>query len=547
MPEPSPLDQADFNQSPPLEDVDLFGLDRPLQDAVARAGLAPAAFSAFGRAWGAAATFEEGRLANEHPPLLKIADAKGHRLDRVEFHPSYHALMARSIAAGLHCSAFEGHDQPAPVVARAARQYMAVGVEAGHMCPITMTHAALPALEAAPDLHARVKPKIVSRRYDPRMKPWFEKDGITIGMGMTERQGGTDVRANITRAAGQGDHVLLTGHKWFMSAPMCDAFLVLAQGDGGLSCYFLPRHRPDGHVNALRFRRLKDKLGNRSNASSEVEFTDAYAVPVGAPGAGVKTIIEMVQWTRLDCAVSSAGLMRMGLAQAIHHTRHRTVFQRHLIDQPAMRSVLADMALELEAMTALVFRLAAAFDRQEHDETQAGYARLMTPAIKYLVCKRAPQFLYEAMEAQGGNGYVEDLPLARLYREAPLNAIWEGSGNVMALDMLRAVGRQPDAAKTVLAGLAASAAACWPAAANLAQSIQTAAVDARAEARARWTVERLAKLAAVAALQDAGSPFAGLYAATRLGGEPTDQFGAYDLPAATQTQLLDRAYASGSL
>ena len=503
----SHLDDANFNQSPLFGDVDLFALDGPLVDAVTRAGIDKQAMSAFGRDWGAASAFEEGRLANENGPRLRVVDAKGHRIDRVEFHPSYHAMMARSAAAGLHCSAFETIAEVAPVTARAARQYMAVGVEAGHMCPITMTHAAIPALQAsaAPALLARLMPKLLIRDYDPRPLPWFDKRALTLGMGMTERQGGTDVRANVTRAAETDGATRITGHKWFMSAPMCDAFLVLAQGAGGLSCYFVPRHRPDGQANGLSFRRLKSKLGNISNASSEVDFTDAYAEPLGAPGQGVKTIIEMVQWTRLDCAVSSVGLMRMGLAEAMHHVQHRTVFQRKLIDQPLMRAVLADMALELEAMVALVFRLARAFEGRASSPAEAGYARLMTPVIKYLVCKRAPAFLYEAMECLGGNGYVEELPMARLYREAPLNAIWEGSGNVMALDMLRAIGRHGEEARGVLSGLTTAALPAWSGASMLARNLAAGVADSTAEARARGLTERLGKLAAVAALAEAGS------------------------------------------
>lgn len=537
----SPLEVASFNQSPAFADVDLFSLDQPLVDAVARAGLDPAPFSAFGRAWGTAEVMAEAEAANTVTPRLKTVDPKGNRLDRVEFHPAYHAFMKRSIEAGIHCSAFDGNaaDAAAPAVARAVRQYMAVGIEAGHMCPVTMTNAALPALAAAPGLLAKLAPKIKARTYDPAPKPWFQKAGITIGMGMTERQGGTDVRANSTIAIPTGDHVRITGHKWFMSAPMCDAFLVLAQGEAGLSCYFVPRHEPNGSLNGLHFIRLKDKLGNRSNASSEVEFIDAYGTLVGKPGAGVKTIIEMVQWTRLDCAVSSAGLMRMGLAQAIHHTRHRTVFQRRLSDQPAMRAVIADMALDMEGHVALVMRLARAFDLQKTDQAEAAYARLMTPAIKYHVCKRAPAFLYEAMECQGGNGYVEELPLARLYREAPLNAIWEGSGNVMALDILRAAQRHPDATRATVAALAKSASAVIDVRPTV-EAISAALTSPAAEARARYIAETLAKLATVAALAEAESPFARNYAASRLQAAH-DHFGAVDISNRDAEALTARA------
>jgi len=340
-----------INQSPPFQDVDLYGSDRPLQEAVAAnvAGAEAEALSAFGLRWGAAAMFEQARLANANPPVLRSFDAGGRRSDTIEFHPAYHHFMAESVAAGLHASTWRPDATPeaAPAeVARAARFYMVAQVENGHMCPITMTRASVAALFEEPSLVGMVMPKLTSRHYDPVFRPWREKAGITLGMGMTEKQGGTDVRANTTAAAPAGDHYLLTGHKWFMSAPMCDAFLVLAQAPGGLTCFFLPRFKPDGSVNALRLQRLKDKLGNRSNASSEVEFADAYALRVGEEGAGVRTILQMVQLTRLDCAISSAGMMRAAVAQAFHHCRHRTVFQKRLIDQPMMRTVLADMALE---------------------------------------------------------------------------------------------------------------------------------------------------------------------------------------------------------
>ena len=542
----SPLEEAAFNQSPLFAGQNLFALDKPLQDAVARAGVPLAPFTEFGRAWGSADAFEDGRLANENGPKLRIADPKGNRVDVVEFHPAYHAMMRRSTDAGLHCSAFEATNQPSAVQARAALQYMAVGVEAGHMCPITMTHAAIPALRAAApaDLYGHLEPRLLARTYDPSAKPWFEKSAITIGMGMTERQGGTDVRANISRARNSGDHALITGHKWFMSAPMCDAFLVLAQSENGLSCFLVPRHRPDGNRNGLYFRRLKPKLGNISNASSEVEFIDAYAIPIGPEGQGVKTIIEMVQWTRLDCAVSSAGLMRMALAEAMHHVHNRTVFQRKLIDQPLMRAVLADMALELEAMTALVFRLARAFDEKARSETDAVYARLMTPVVKYLVCKRAPQFVYEALECLGGNGYVEELPLARLYREAPLNAIWEGSGNVMALDMLRALGKTGAEAQALLTHVANAADRAVPAITEANRDLAAALLAGQLESRARAVIERLGHFAATAALAEANSPFTELYANSRLAGRWADQFGTIDIPLAKQSALLSRAYAA---
>ncbi|WP_244482338.1 acyl-CoA dehydrogenase family protein, partial [Bradyrhizobium pachyrhizi] len=448
-----------FNQSPPFENVDLFTVDAPLAAAVAANGgeAATAELSDFGKQWGSAAMAERGRVANENTPKLRLFDARGNRRDEVEFHPAYHELMAHSAHAGVHNSTWSADGKPAggaAEVVRAARFYIASQVETGHLCPITMTRASVAALASQPDILAKTMPVIGTRAYDPSFAPWWTKRGMTLGMGMTEKQGGTDVRANMTRAERNGEAWRITGHKWFMSAPMCDAFLVLAQTMNGLSCFFMPRFAPDGTVNAIRFQRLKDKLGNRSNASSEVEFHGAYAELIGEEGKGIRTIIQMVQLTRQDCAIASAGLMRSGLAHALHHARHRSVFQKHLADQPLMQAVLSDMALHVEASIALVMRLCRAFDRAPADAGEAAYMRLLTPAIKYWTCKSAPGFLYEAMECLGGNGYVEEGILARHYRESPVNAIWEGSGNVMCLDVLRALGREADAALAVLRALA---------------------------------------------------------------------------------------------
>lgn len=541
------LEDASFNQSPSFGDVDLFSADRPLADAAQRAGLDLTALSKCGRDYGAAETFDLGRVANENPPRLRTMDGKGNRIDFVEFHPAYHALMAKSIGHGIHASAHDGSDKRAPMSARAVRLYLATQAESGHMCPITMTHACIGALRSEPTLLDRWLPHIQTRTYDPRPLPWWEKKGVTLGMGMTERQGGTDVRANITSAAAHGDHVEITGHKWFMSAPMCDAFLVLAQAlegseGGGLTCYLMPRYRPDGSQNAIRFQRLKDKLGNKSNASSEVEFHGAWAERVGAEGAGVRTIIEMVNLTRLDCAIASAGQSRIALSQAIHHIRNRSVFQRRLVDQPSMRAVAADMALELEAQVALVFRLCRAVEHAADDPREAAYARLLTPAVKFLVCKSTPQLVYEALECLGGNGYTEDLPMARYFRESPLNAIWEGSGNVMALDVLRAAGRHPEAATDTLSRLVRTADKVFKVG-PLAQALESTLKSGNAERRARFLCEGLAKIAAVAALAEAGSPFAALYADTRLGGAHFAQYGAVDL-GASETSLIDRALAA---
>src|ERR1700755_1648171 len=368
MTHPSSATHEVLNQSPPFEDIDLFAVDRPLVEAVRANGGAAAeqALSDFRRHWGSAAMAERGRVANENTPKLRSFDAKGNRRDQVEFHPAYHELMAHSAHAGVHNSTWTADGKPAgdaAEVVRAAKFYIAAQVETGHLCPITMTRASVAALAMQPDLLAKVMPVLSTKSYDPSFAPWWHKHGMTLGMGMTEKQGGTDVRANMTRAVRDGDAYGITGHKWFMSAPMCDAFLVLAQAEEGLTCFFMPRFVPDGSVNAVAFQRLKDKLGNRSNASSEVEFNGAYAVRVGDEGKGIRTIIQMVQLTRQDCAIASAGLMRSGLAHALHHARHRSVFQKHLADQPLMQAVLSDMALHVEATIALVMRLCRSFDR----------------------------------------------------------------------------------------------------------------------------------------------------------------------------------------
>jgi putative acyl-CoA dehydrogenase len=535
-----------LNQPPPFADVDLVGADRPLCDSVRAHGIDPAGegLLAFGAEWGAAARLELGRLANENPPRLRTHDARGYRADIVEFHPAYHGLMQASVAAGLHASTWDAAVERAPVarghVARAARLFTVSQVESGHVCPLTMTHASVAALATAPALCAEWLPRIRSRSYDPRFVPFWDKASVTLGMGMTEKQGGTDVRANTTRAeATSGDEYALTGHKWFLSAPMCDAFLMLAQAPGGLTCFLVPRFRPDGSVNALRLQRLKDKLGNRSNASSEVELARAFAWRVGPEGRGVRTIIDMVQLTRLDCAVSSAGLVRMGLALALHHSRHRTVFQRRLVDQPAMTAVLADLALESEACTALALGLAADFEAASGDGRRAARARLLTPAAKFAICKVAPALVAEAMECLGGNGYIEESPLPRLYREAPVNAIWEGSGNVMALEVLRAVGQDPEDAAAVLDDLQ-RAVGGLPGAAEATQDILAAWQSPERERRARQAVDRLAALAATAALTRSAPPVvAEAYAATRLA-TPRRLIGANEIGGAAAL-LLERA------
>ena len=527
-----------FNQPPPLEDLNLYSSDAALADSVAREGGGAAAkrLLAFGLVTGSREAFERGRLANEHPPRLKTHDPRGRRLDVVEFHPAYHACMETSFAEELHCSVW-GHlatpgaqARPFAHVVRAAGTYMAAQMEAGHCCPITMTNAAVPTLLLEPELARPWLSKILSKTYDPRFAPAVDKAAVTIGMGMTERQGGTDVRANTTRAVpagagGPGRDYMLTGHKWFMSAPMSDAFLVLAQAAKGLSCFLMPRFLPDGTVNAIRLVRLKDKLGNRSNASAEVEFHGAHAWLIGEEGRGVASILEMVIYTRLDCAVASAGLMRLALACAIHHAEHRSVFQKKLVDQPLMVQVLADLALDVEAATALVFRLARAFDRAA-DARAAAWRRLMTPVTKFWVCKIAPLVVVEAMECLGGTGYVEEAPLARLYREVPVNAIWEGSGNVMALDVLRVLQREPETVEAVAEELGQGAVGDRRLEAAHAR-LQALLHEPRLlDARARTLVEGLAVLAAGTILRAHAPPaVADAFIATRLGQTARQTYG----------------------
>jgi len=534
-----------FNQSPPFEDVDLYTLDRPLNEVVAAfgGGAAEPELSEFGKHWGSAAMAARGRIANENTPKLRTFDSRGNRRDEVEFHPAYHELMAHSARAGVHNSTWTADGRPAggaAEVVRAAKFYMASQVETGHLCPITMTRASVAALASQPDLLAKTMPVIGTRSYDPSFAPWWTKRGMTLGMGMTEKQGGTDVRANMTRAVRTADGYRITGHKWFMSAPMCDAFLVLAQAEEGLTCFFMPRFAADGSVNAIQFQRLKDKLGNRSNASSEVEFVGALATRVGEEGKGIRTIIQMVQLTRQDCAIASVGLMRSGLAHALHHARHRSVFQKRLADQPLMRVVLADMALHVEASTALMMRLCHAFDRASDDPHEAAYMRLLTPAIKYWTCKSASPFLFEAMECLGGNGYVEEGILARHYRESPVNAIWEGSGNVMCLDVLRALSREAEAAIAVLQGLS-EASHGLPGAAEAAAFIGKAFRRGDSERVARLAVEKLSLLAAAAALNQVAPRSAELFAATRLESTHAGMYGAVDLADNETRTLLERA------
>ncbi len=449
------------NQPPPYAGRNLYADDVALQEAVAREGAAWAHddIARWGETLGTAETLALGEAANRHPPELRTHDAGGERLDAVDFHPAWHALMALAAEAGEHCSPWTDPG-PGAQVARAAKYVLHAQTENGTQCPLTMTYASVPALRRAaaalPALHDTWLPRILARDYDPRPLPVGEKRAVLIGMGMTERQGGSDVRSNRTEATPADDGTArLTGHKWFFSAPQCDAHLVLAQDAAGLSCYLLPRFLADGTRNAVRIVRLKDKLGNRSNASSEVEFDRALAWPIGEPGRGVATILEMVQHTRLDCVLGTAGMMRAAVARAIHHARHRVAFGAALVAQPLMGNVLADLALESEAATALALRLARMFDAPE-GHTDRMLARLVTPAAKYWLGKRGPPLAAEAMEVLGGNGYVEESMLPRLYREMPVNSIWEGSGNVMCLDVLRAARREPEAIAVLVDELAAA-------------------------------------------------------------------------------------------
>jgi putative acyl-CoA dehydrogenase len=485
------------NQPPPLEGLNLFDTNLVLVEATEREGASwvlDRASRLGDRVGGEPMRW--GVQANENPPRLLTHDRFGHRIDEVEFHPAWHHLMRMGVEEELHSLPWT-HPGPAAHVARAALYMTAIQAEAGFACPITMTFAAVPALRAQPELAEQWEPLLTATSYDPRLIPVAEKASALCGMAMTEKQGGSDVRANTTTArplngGGAGGEYELVGHKWFCSAPMCDVFLVLAQADEGLSCFALPRVLPDGTRNAFHLQRLKDKLGNRSNASSEVEFPGAWAQMVGPPGRGVPTIIEMVNHTRLDCVIGTAAGMRSGVMQATHHAAHRSAFGRLLIDQPLMRNVLADLCIESEAATVLAMRLARAYDEAAEDEAAQGFKRLATAVSKYWVCQRAPAHAFESLQCLGGNGYVEASGMPRLYREAPLASIWEGSGNVMSLDVLRALAKDP-------AGLDAYfdevevAAGAEPRLDRFVASVREELSDpAELEARARRVVERMA-------------------------------------------------------
>lgn len=436
-----------FNQALPLVDYNLFTSDKTLVQALSREGAAWAEehLKNFGEIMGRAETIALGVQANDNQPVLRTHDRYGYRVDEVDFHPAWHALMKISVENGLHSLPWR-EPKTGAHVARAALVSLIGQIEAGHLCPISMTYSVVPALRKEPSVAANWESKITSNSYDPRFRPAKEKTGAIMGMAMTEKQGGSDVRANTTRATaiGNSGEYLIVGHKWFCSAPMSDAFLVLAQTPNGLTCFLLPRWTEDGKRNNFHLQRLKSKLGNKSNASSEVEFRDAWAVRVGAEGKGVQTIIEMVTHTRLDCVIASAGLMRQAFVQAIHHANHRSAFGKKLIDQALMRNVLADLAVESQAATILMMRLARSFDQRSDKDFESPFQRIATAISKYWTCKRTVSHVYEALECLGGNGYVEESMMPRLYREAPLYSIWEGSGNVICLDVLRAAAKEPN-------------------------------------------------------------------------------------------------------
>ncbi|EJL75758.1 acyl-CoA dehydrogenase [Variovorax sp. CF313] len=521
-----------FNQPTPLVDYNLFDTNRPLRDALKfnAPALQTTQLHELGAALGTAGMQAHARLANIHMPELHTHDRFGRRIDEVEFHPSYHALMTAAVGAGLHGTPWTG-TSASPHVLRAAGFMLFTELEPSILCPVSMTYAATPALRSNAGVYADWGPKLGSLWYDPALKVFKDKPGVTMGMGMTEKQGGSDVRANTTRAVRDGsdawgERYAITGHKWFFSAPMCDAFLVLAQAPSGLSCFFLPRVLPDGTRNGIQIQRLKDKLGNKANASSEVEFQGASAWLVGEEGRGIPQILEMGTMTRLDCALGTSGLMRQSLGIALNHAAQRNAFGKPLIEQPLMKNVLADLALESEAATALAIRLARAFDQQA-DEHERLIARLLTPVAKFWICKRGSHFAQEAMECLGGNGYVEEGGegiMARIYREMPLNSIWEGAGNIMALDLLRGL-RKGDAV-AALAKELAPARGQHAALDRLAEALPARIEAMASEAEARRLAQDVALAVQGALLAQTAPPaVVGAFCASRLGGDWGNVFG----------------------
>jgi putative acyl-CoA dehydrogenase len=546
----TPFNRAGDNQPRPLPPGDAYAADAPLRAAVQREGgdWAAPQLHAYGTLAGGE-LLALGALANAHRPVLRSVDPYGRRLDRVEFHPAWHRLMQLGVEHGVTGFAWRHAGTPGAHVARAALMFLHYQAEQGSGCPLTMTYACVPTLRHATALAAEWIPRVMAPHYDGEDKPAHEKRGNTIGMGMTEKQGGSDVRSNRTRATPASDGMYeLVGHKWFYSAPMCDAHLVLAQAPGGLSCFLLPRRLPDGELNGVRIVRLKDKLGDWSNASSEVEFEHARAWLVGEEGRGVANILQMVALTRLDCLIGSAALMRQALVQALHHARHREAFGRKLVDQPLMRNVLCDLALESEAATALAMRAARSVDGAERgDKHEAALARVLTALGKYWVCKRAMPFVNEAQECLGGIGYCEDTMLPRLLRQAPLNSIWEGSGNIQCLDLLRALKREPECRDALFAELdkaQRSDSRYAGEVARLNRELSGAILDPeRHEGRARWLTERLAiAFQASILLQHGDQQVAAAFCASRLGERRGLAFGTID-PAFATPYLLERALA----
>ncbi|ALS59889.1 isovaleryl-CoA dehydrogenase [Pandoraea norimbergensis] len=542
------------NQVPPLVDYNLYATDAALQGAVTtfNAGWHAKELHRQGARLGEAEVQQWAETANRHEPELQNFDARGNRIDHVEFHPAWHALMGLLRGAQLQSLPW-AHPQAGAMAARTASYFLHAQNEAGSLCPTTMTFASIPVLSKVPSLFPTIKDKLFAPQHDPRDLPLAQKHTMLVGMGMTEKQGGSDVRTNTTvaRALG-GDTYSLVGHKWFFSAPQCDAHLVLARADDSdaLSCFFVPRYTPDGHKNAVQIQRLKDKLGNRSNASSEVEFQGAYGTLVGAQGRGIPTIIEMATYTRLDCVIGSAAMMRTGVVQAIHHARHRTAFGAKLVDQDLMTTVLADLALESEAATWLAMRLAQSFDAAESDDDaplERAWRRIVLPAAKFWVCKRALELAGECMEVWGGNGYVETGPLARLYREAPVNSIWEGSGNVMCLDVLRAIGREPEVAQAWFDWLGQRVGAHAPLRAALAQLHGWLAADPATHAvRARAIAQQIVLLAQAALLlEHAPAELAHGFVESRVTNHGGRVYGVMpdSLAVGVQREWLDRAFA----
>ena len=538
MPHRNPMDALPthnvFNVPPQIGDQDLWGSDRALRHWVRQFGAewAGPALADLGRDAGREATFVLSEQANRHGPELRAFDRNGMRLNAVEFHPAYHDLMEIAIRHRTHNFAWM-NDRQGAHVGHAALTYMFSQAEGGVMCPMAMAYSVLPCIEATPEIAVEWRPRLMSNRYDRRDIPATEKTGALIGMFMTEKQGGSDVRANTTSAeplgaaTGMGAEYALTGHKFFCSAPMCDAFMVLAgTGQGGISCFLVPRWRPDGTRNALLLQRMKDKLGNRSNASTEMEFQDTYGVMVGEEGRGIRTIIEMVALNRLYCAMSSAGQMRQALVQAVHHTTHRSAFQKRLIQQPLMQNVLADLAVEVEGALALGLRTAHAVDAGSSDDHEAALARILTPMAKYWNTKRAPYAVFEALECHGGPGYVEEAPLARMYREAPLNSIWEGSGNVMCLDVLRALGREPASVEALFAEFEAARGADSRLDLAIHEIREELGQPDKLERRMRGVVELMALALQGALLTRDGAPeVAEAFCASRLGPRWRGAFG----------------------